>query len=107
MICKDILFAQGFHYHLRRALDGWVMSPQVANAIIMEFVTQWNLTAEHNHMGKPHWGITCVEVLDVLRVSHVVDPTPIRVPCLWCSVHGSINWRYLSKPSVYGLGVVA
>ena len=59
---------QGFHYHLRRALDGWLMSPQVADAIILEFTVQWNLNAEHQYMGRPKWGFVCVEMLDDIRV---------------------------------------
>jgi len=68
---------QGFHYHLRRALDAWVMSPEVADATMLEFVSAWNVKMEHNHMGRPHWGLRDLEVLDSLKVSDSNAPLPL------------------------------
>jgi hypothetical protein len=60
---------QGWHLHLRKALDSWAIAPDVADAVMLELAFQWNVKMEHNHMGHPPWGFTSLDMLDRLKVS--------------------------------------
>jgi len=47
------------------------MSPEVADACIMEFTFRWNQVASRNHKGEPDYGFFSLEILDEVQVSYV------------------------------------
>jgi hypothetical protein len=58
------LYVQGFHLHLRKCIDAPCVSPEIADAVILEFMSQWNQNAEEKHMGAPHYGLASLQMLD-------------------------------------------
>jgi hypothetical protein len=64
LLCYYGLYVQGFHLHLRKCMDAPCVSPEIADAVILEFISQWNQNVEEKHMGAPHYGLASLQLLD-------------------------------------------
>ena len=55
---------EGFHRHLLTAVKTWNLSPEMMDAVILEFVTSWNNTAQVRNKGEADIGHTDFALMD-------------------------------------------
>ena len=57
---------EGFHHHLADVVHGWVCSPELMDAAVMEFVHRWNIDARIRANGERDFGFYDLEIMDYL-----------------------------------------
>ena len=77
---------EGFHYHLRRLLSSFYISPLLMDAITLSFVHKWNLDTGVRNLNQTKLFTTLTELVDeaqaltfavygkVLFLSHIITP---------------------------------